>query len=146
MTAINDTNRSLWSIIIPNGAHHVDLMFSTDADPPDLKVARDFELARIKEWVGGNIEPQKVRAVRSTDLPPPGPPPPVYPQITKTVHVINSCHLDIGFADSAANIINRYFDDHIPRALSVAEELRASSAAGLDGLGFMFQSWVLSFT
>ena len=89
--------------------------------------------------------PQKVPSVTSTKLPPPGPPPPVYPHITKTVHVINSCHLDIGFADSSANIINRYFDDHIPRAVSVAEELRASSVAGLDKLGFMFQSWVLSF-
>ena len=30
---------------------------------------------------------------------------PPYPQIS-TVHVINSCHLDIGFADSSAGIIN----------------------------------------
>ena len=34
----------------------------------------------------------------------------------KVVHVINSCHLDIGFADSAAGIINRYFDHHLPAA------------------------------
>ena len=60
------------------------------------------------------------------------------------VHVINSCHLDIGFADSAAGIINRYFDHHLPEAASVG----AALAAGVEGytdhkLNFMFQSWVL---
>jgi len=33
---------------------------------------------------------------------------PPFPDI-KTVHVINSCHLDIGFADSSAGIINSMY-------------------------------------
>ena len=40
----------------------------------------------------------------------------------KTVHVINSCHLDIGFADSSAGIINEYFDHHLPLAALVGEQ------------------------
>ena len=62
----------------------------------------------------------------------------------KTVHVINSCHLDIGFADSAAGIINRYFDHHLPMAATVGAEL-AKGVEGFtdDKLSFMFQSWVL---
>ena len=30
-----------------------------------------------------------------------------------TVHVINSCHLDIGFADTSLAIVNDYFDKHL---------------------------------
>lgn len=50
VTTFNNTIKSIWSIIIPNGAHHVDLMFKTEQDTPDLKIARDFEVERIKEW------------------------------------------------------------------------------------------------
>ena len=49
---LNVSARSVWSIDLPSGAHHVDLMFSTPEDPPDLLVARRFEIDRIKEWVG----------------------------------------------------------------------------------------------
>ena len=31
----------------------------------------------------------------------------------ETVHVINSCHLDIGFADTSLAIVNDYFDHHL---------------------------------
>ena len=48
---LNVTERSIWSIDIFNGAHHVDLMFTTSMDTPDLTAARAFELARIKEWI-----------------------------------------------------------------------------------------------
>ncbi len=42
---------SLLSILIPNGAHHVDLMFSHPADPPDIVQARAFELDQIARWI-----------------------------------------------------------------------------------------------
>ena len=62
----------------------------------------------------------------------------------KTVHVINSCHLDLGFADSAAGIVNRYFDHHLPMAAAVGAELATSYPGYTDHkLNFMFQSWVL---
>ena len=69
---------------------------------------------------------------------------PVYKQI-KTVHVINSCHLDIGFADSSAGIINQYFDHHLPMAAAVGKQMQAGVAGYSDRkLGFMFQSWVVA--
>ena len=52
VTSINVTSQSLWSIVIPNGAHHVDLMFTTKDDPPDLAIAREFEVEKMKEWLG----------------------------------------------------------------------------------------------
>jgi len=72
-------------------------------------------------------------------------PPPNMTNI-EVVHVINSCHLDIGFADSSAGIINRYFDHHIPYAVQVGQQLRSATRgrAVPDKLNFMFQSWVLS--
>lgn len=62
------------------------------------------------------------------------------------VHVINSCHLDIGFADSSQGIINRYFTHHFPMAVTVGKELRAAAQGRdvPDKLNFMFQSWVIS--
>lgn len=76
----------------------------------------------------------------------PPPPPPNYSNVS-VVHVINSCHLDIGFADSSQGIINRYFDHHIPTAITLGRQFRNAPEADrfTDKLGFMFQSWVVSF-
>ncbi|MBN2354757.1 DUF5054 domain-containing protein [candidate division KSB1 bacterium] len=46
--------------------------------------------------------------------------------ITK-VHLIFKTHLDIGFTDLAENVINSYIDHFIPRALSLAVELRKNN-------------------
>ena len=56
-------------------------------------------------------------------------PPPVYKGVTK-VHVINSCHLDIGFADSSQGIINRYFDHHFPLAAEEGKQFRSGALKG----------------
>jgi hypothetical protein len=66
----------------------------------------------------------------------------------KVVHVINSCHLDIGFADTARNIVNDYFDKHLPLAASVGESLRAGADTNFTNftdtkLNFMFHSWII---
>ena len=112
-------------------------MFSTNVDPPDLGIAREFELNKIKEWVnweGGDNENEKEKESS-----------PIYPNVS-TVHVINSCHLDIGFKDSSLNIINLYFDHHLPMASQVGKELRRNTKSGFTDvkLNFMFQSWVIS--
>lgn len=41
------------AVVIPNGAHHIDLMFTDPADAayPDIKAARDFERAQMHRWV-----------------------------------------------------------------------------------------------
>lgn len=61
----------------------------------------------------------------------------------KTVHVVQGCHLDVGFANSAVGIINLWFDQHIPNALKVAEELR-NDAKSNARLMFTAQSYVIS--
>ena len=61
--------------------------------------------------------------------------------------MINSCHLDIGFADSSQGIINRYFDHHFPAAIAVGKQFRTDPTLKgkvPDKLNFMFQSWVVS--
>lgn len=42
----------------------------------------------------------------------------------KKVHVIFKTHLDIGFTDLAANVIDTYFNKFIPTALSLSEDIR----------------------
>ena len=63
----------------------------------------------------------------------------------KTVHVINSCHLDIGFASTAAGIVNEYFDRHLPRAVAIGAQMEHGSLPGYtdDKLNFMFHSWII---
>ena len=41
----------LTALIIPLGAHHLDLMFMDDADPPEATYARQVESAAIDRWV-----------------------------------------------------------------------------------------------
>jgi len=57
----------------------------------------------------------------------------------KYVHVINSCHLDIGFAGSSLGIVNEYFDHHFPYAIEVGTNLTHV----IPNWNFMFQSWVV---
>ena len=52
------------------------------------------------------------------------------------------CHLDVGFADTAANIINKWFHDFFPQALSLGRALDARG--GPERLKFMAQSFVVS--
>jgi lysosomal Pro-X carboxypeptidase len=49
------TNESLPSsviaLLLPMGAHHLDLMFEDPADPPDVKQVRAVEEAHIRKWI-----------------------------------------------------------------------------------------------
>ena len=42
---------SVKTVIIPNGAHHIDLMFSHRLDTKDIKEARRVELEEISKWI-----------------------------------------------------------------------------------------------
>lgn len=46
------------------------------------------------------------------------------PLLVEKVHLIFKTHLDIGFTDLAENVLRRYFDYFIPKALTLAENLR----------------------
>ena len=48
---LRNLSDSLVAVIIPEGAHHIDLMFSNELDPPSVKQARAFQLDNICKWI-----------------------------------------------------------------------------------------------
>jgi len=44
-------DESVICVLIPHGAHHLDLMFSHKDDPLDVKIARRVELLNIEKWI-----------------------------------------------------------------------------------------------
>ena len=44
----------------------------------------------------------------------------------ETVHTIFKTHLDLGFTSLARNVVRKYVDDYLPRAIDTAETLRRS--------------------
>jgi lysosomal Pro-X carboxypeptidase len=50
---LRNLSDSLLAVVIPNGAHHIDLMFSDPADEQytDIRWAREFERTQIRRWV-----------------------------------------------------------------------------------------------
>ena len=42
---------SVIALLLPMGAHHLDLMFEDPADPPDVKQVRAVEEAHIRKWI-----------------------------------------------------------------------------------------------
>ena len=49
-----DISDTVVAVLIEQGAHHLDLMFSHPDDPPSVINARLLEAAHIKEWVQGH--------------------------------------------------------------------------------------------
>merc|ERR1712166_349560 len=47
--------------------------------------------------------------------------------VIRKVHLVQSCHLDVGFTDTSAGVINRYQSHHIPAAIAAADSLRNNS-------------------
>ena len=47
ISAANDVT----ALVIPLGAHHLDLMFMDDADPPCATFAREVEVAAVRRWI-----------------------------------------------------------------------------------------------
>lgn len=58
----------------------------------------------------------------------------------KEVLVMFKCHLDVGFIDTQAAVIHKYFAEYYPRAIETAESLRA---AGSDSYVWTTGSWLL---
>lgn len=48
---LRNISESAVAVIIPEGAHHLDLMFSDPRDPESVKAARRTELSHIRKWV-----------------------------------------------------------------------------------------------
>ena len=54
-----NASSSLVAILIPDGGHHLDLMFSHPDDPPSVRGARALELAHIERWIAEFGEQQQ---------------------------------------------------------------------------------------
>lgn len=48
---LNNISQSAVAIIIPEGAHHLDLRSQNSADPESVRVAREFHISNIKKWI-----------------------------------------------------------------------------------------------
>ena len=46
-----------------------------------------------------------------------------------TVHVVQGCHLDVGFANTSQAIVNEWFSHHLPLAAKVGAELATLGGA-----------------
>lgn len=46
--SLSDT---LVAILIPDGAHHLDLRFNNDYDPQSVRFARELEVNYFKQWI-----------------------------------------------------------------------------------------------
>ena len=57
----------------------------------------------------------------------------------KRVLVMFKCHLDVGFIDTQANVVRRYFEEYFPRAIQTAAGLRA----GNDRYVWTTGSWLI---
>src|SRR6266478_633725 len=58
----------------------------------------------------------------------------------KRVLVMFKCHLDVGFIDTQAAVIRKYFEQHFPQAIQIAKTLRQS---GEDRYVWTTGSWLL---
>ncbi|XP_043975592.1 lysosomal Pro-X carboxypeptidase [Gambusia affinis] len=47
----SNISQSLVSIMIPDGAHHLDLRYSNKLDPPSVRAARALELKYFQKWI-----------------------------------------------------------------------------------------------
>ena len=59
------------------------------------------------------------------------------------VLVMFKCHLDVGFVDTQAAILDRYFKQFYPRAISIAEKMRQSGEKGNAPFVWTTGSWLL---
>merc|ERR1711920_287275 len=48
---LKNVSNSAIAVIIPEGAHHMDLMFSDPRDPESVKTVRKVELLNIQRWI-----------------------------------------------------------------------------------------------
>src|SRR5690242_13300956 len=58
----------------------------------------------------------------------------------KRVLVMFKCHLDVGFVDTQAAVIRKYFEQHFPNAIQIAKTLRES---GEERYVWTTGSWLL---
>lgn len=60
-----------------------------------------------------------------------------------TVHIVFKTHLDIGFTDTAQNVLDTYVDSFIPKAIQLANEL--AEGAGSEQFIWTTGSWLIRY-
>lgn len=60
------------------------------------------------------------------------------------VHVVQGCHIDVGFMNTAPAIINLWFHHHFPLAAQVGAALARMGHPGGAGLRFTSPAWLVS--
>ena len=60
---LQNLSDSVLAIVLPSGAHHIDLMFSDPADDdyPDIAWARGFERTQMRRWVKEHADKREAR-------------------------------------------------------------------------------------
>jgi lysosomal Pro-X carboxypeptidase len=51
MCIANNLSESLTALLIPKGGHHLDLMFSHEADPEGVRAVRKRQMREIERWI-----------------------------------------------------------------------------------------------
>jgi hypothetical protein len=60
----------------------------------------------------------------------------------KMVYAVFKCHLDVGFTDTQAGVLRRYYDHYIPEAIELAAALRAAGSP--ERYVWTVGSWLMS--
>jgi hypothetical protein len=79
------------------------------------------------------LAPERALAAQAPDSPAPD-------LEVKRVLVMFKCHLDVGFVDTQANVVRKYFEQHFPRAIQTAAAMRRE---GNDRYIWTTGSWLL---
>merc|ERR1712151_1153939 len=48
---VKNVSDSVLAVIIPEGAHHLDLFFTNPLDPPSVTAARHTEMNEVRKWI-----------------------------------------------------------------------------------------------
>lgn len=54
--ALEDLSETVVAVVIKEGAHHTDLMFTNKDDPASVTEARDLEMSHVKRWLQAHRE------------------------------------------------------------------------------------------
>lgn len=94
---------------------------------------RNFIGNLLAAGAAGAMAPKGARAFQASAAAAPDP-------AVKRVLVMFKCHLDVGFVDTQANVIRRYFEQHFPHAMQTAAALRQQ---GRDRYVWTTGSWLV---
>ena len=65
---LKNMSDSLVAIVIPEGAHHLDFMFSHELDPPSVLQARASQRALMRQWIAQSDSLRRPRSASPLTL------------------------------------------------------------------------------